>query len=210
MELLRLAKAARRLGIHPATLRIWADEGRIPVTWVGRERRFGSVDVDALKTSHGKPGAEDQPRLEALYVRVSGSSGQETSLAAQEEELRSTAAGEVVRVFRDKASGLRENRPGLTRLLVAVADGDVNVVRVTREDRLARFGAGWLRQLLAAHGASLEVLHPKSSGGVEELMEDFISLVTTFAGRLYGMRSAEARRRLLTEALQRSGDGGAA
>ena len=40
-------------------------------------------------------------------------------------------------------------------------------------------------------------------------MEDFASLVTTFAGRLYGMRSAEARRRLLTEALQRSGDGDA-
>ncbi|MBT2394534.1 hypothetical protein [Streptomyces sp. ISL-100] len=42
-------------------------------------------------------------------------------------------------------------------------------------------------------------MHPKKLGGPDELLEDFISLVTTFAGRLYGMRSAEARRRLLTE-----------
>ena len=165
MELLRLAKAARRLGIHPATLRIWADEGRVPVTWVGRERRFSSVDVDSLKTSHGKPGAEGRRRLVVLYVRVSGSGGQEASLAAQEREQRDTAAGEVARVFRDRASALRENRPGLTRLLAAVADGDLNVVRVTREGRLARFGAGWLRQLMAARGASPEVLHPKSRAG---------------------------------------------
>jgi predicted site-specific integrase-resolvase len=103
-------------------------------------------------------------------------------------------------VFRDRASGLREDRPGLDKMLAAVAAGQVTVVRVTHEDRLARFGAGWLRQLLAVHGATLEVLHPKATGGRDELLEDFISLVTTFAGRLYGLRSAESRSRLLAEA----------
>jgi predicted site-specific integrase-resolvase len=167
------------------------------VTWVGRERRFAATDLDAFKAvSGGRPARE---RLEGLYVRVSGTSGQESSLDAQEAELRATAAGPVVKVFRDRASGLREDRPGLEKMLAAVADGKVNVVRVTHEDRLARFGAGWLRQLLAVHGATLEVLHPKAAGGREELLEDFVSLVTTFAGRLYGLRSAESRRRLLAE-----------
>jgi len=73
----------------------------------------------------------------------------------------------------------------------------LTVVRVTREDRLARFGVGWLGHLLAVHGAALDVLHPKKLGGRDELLEDFVSLVTTFAGRLYGMRSAENRHRLL-------------
>ncbi|MFE7358889.1 recombinase family protein, partial [Streptomyces sp. NPDC057543] len=36
----------------------------------------------------------------------------------------------------DRGSGLRENRPGLNRLLAMVADGTVTVVRVTHEDRL--------------------------------------------------------------------------
>jgi excisionase family DNA binding protein len=197
MELLRLSRAARRLGVHPVTLRLGADSGKVPVTRVGRERRFSSDDVDAMRVPGGE--VAGRPRLEGLYVRVSGTTGQESSLDAQEAELRATATGMVVRVFRDRASGLREDRPGLEKLLAATADGQVTVVRVTHEDRLARFGAGWLRRLLAVHGATVEVLHPKAQGGREELLEDFISLVTTFAGRLYGMRSAAARKRLLAE-----------
>ncbi|QHC23134.1 IS607 family transposase [Streptomyces sp. GS7] len=198
MELLRLSKAAKRLGVHPVTLRLWADSGKIPVTWVGRERRFSSVDVEAMKVA----GSLERVRLEGLYVRVSGSSGQESSLAAQEEELRSTSTGKVVKVFRDRSSGLREDRPGLNRLLQVIADGSVTVVRVTHEDRLARFGVRWLKRLFALYGVELEVLHPKRLGGREELLEDFVSLVTTFAGRLYGMRSAQNRRRLLAESGQ--------
>jgi excisionase family DNA binding protein len=204
VELLRLSRAAKRLGVHPVTLRLWADSGKIPVTWVGRERRFSSVDVEAVKVSTGG----ERVRLEGLYVRVSGSSGQESSLDTQEKELRATSTGEVVKVFRDRASGLREDRPGLNRLLQAVADGSITVVRVTHEDRLARFGVGWLKRLLGVHGAALEVLHPKKLGGREELLEDFVSLVTTFAGRLYGMRSAENRRRLLAESGQCVDGGG--
>jgi putative resolvase len=197
-DLLRLAKAAKRLGIHPVTLRIWADSGKIPVTWVGRERRFAEADVEAVKVT---PGGE-RLRLEGLYVRVSGATGPELSLAAQEAELRGTSAGEVAGVFGDRASGLREDRSGLSRLLAAVAGGSVTVVRVTHEDRLARFGAGWLRRLFAVYGVPVEVLHPGRPGGRGELLEDFSSVVTTFAGRLYGMRSAEARRRLLAESGQ--------
>jgi predicted site-specific integrase-resolvase len=172
------------------------------VVWVGRERRFDTTDLD------GFLGVEvaQRSRREALYVRVSGTSGQESSLVAQETELRATAAGEVVRMFKDRASGLRENRPGLSRLVVvAAANGEFTVVRVTHEDRLGRFGVAWLGALLARDGVTVEVLHPQgSAGGVEELLADFMSLVSTFAGRMYGLRSREARRRLLTVAGQKS------
>ena len=66
--------------------------------------------------------------------------------------MRATATGTVARVFRDRASGLREDRPGLEKMLSAAADRQVTVVRVTHEDRLARFGAGRLRRLLAESG----------------------------------------------------------
>jgi predicted site-specific integrase-resolvase len=88
-----------------------------------------------------------------------------------------------------------------------VSDGLVTVVGVTHEDRLARFGVGWLKRLFSVYGVSTEVLRPKKLGGRDELLEDFVSLVTTFAGRLYGMCSAENRRRLLAESGQCSGDG---
>lgn len=85
MELLRLAVAARRMGVHPGTLRLWANEGKVPMVWVGRERRFSSTALDSLAGAPDAPG-----RREALYVRVSGTSGQESSLAAQEAELRAS------------------------------------------------------------------------------------------------------------------------
>lgn len=130
-------------------------------------------------------------------MRVSGSTGQETSLEAREAGLRATACGDRVVVVRERGCGLLEDRPGLSRVLRLVAEGCVSVVRVTHEDRLARFGIGWLRQLFAVYG--VEVLHPEKLGGRDELLEDFVSVVTTFAGRFYGVRSAGNRRRLLAE-----------
>lgn len=195
-----MSKAAKRLGIHPMTLRQWALDGKIPFTWVGRERRFSSVDVENMK--RGSDSSASRPRLELLYVRVSGSSGQESSLEAQETALRGTSTGEIVKVVKDRGSGLKENRPGLNRVLAMVSDGSVTVVRVTHEDRLARFGVGWLKRLFSVYGVTVEVLYPKKLGGRDELLEDFVSLVAMFAGRLYGMRSAENRKRLLAESGQ--------
>ena len=197
---LRLGAAADRLGVHPVTLRKWANTGRIPCVRVGDERRFAVSDLDAFM---GVEAAPVRPRVEGLYVRVSGSSGQETSLDAQEAELRATTTGSGLIVFKDLSSGLRESRPGLDRLFAAAREGRITVVRVTYEDRLARFGVGWLRELLARDGVSVEVLHVKgSAGGMDELLADFMSLVATFAGRMYGIRGREAKQRLLARAVQ--------
>ncbi|MEO3854008.1 excisionase family DNA-binding protein [Acrocarpospora sp. B8E8] len=81
MELLRMSKAAKRLGIHPMTLRQWAIDGKIPFSRVGRECRFSSLDVENM--TRGSDSAISRPRREVLCVRVSGSLGRESSLAAQ-------------------------------------------------------------------------------------------------------------------------------
>jgi predicted site-specific integrase-resolvase len=86
--------------------------------------------------------------------------------------------------------------------------GEISVVRVTHQDRLARFGSAWRRQLLEKDGVLVEVAHPRGSGGgLEALLEDFTALVATFAGRMYRIRSKKAQRRLLAQAQQKvSGD----
>ena len=63
-------------------------------------------------------------------------------------------------------------------------------------------------RLLEKDGVLVEVAHPRGSGGgLEELLEDFTALVATFAGRMYGIRSKKAQRRLLAQAQQKvSGD----
>ncbi|MHB8323903.1 MAG: IS607 family transposase [Candidatus Dormibacteria bacterium] len=150
--------AAERLGIHPVTLRRWADEGRVPVVRPGRERRFRSEGLDRFLGQAPK----DIPRREALYVRVSGTPGQESSMAAQEEELRASSTGEVVGVFRNRASGLRGHRPGLDRLPAHA--GEITVIGVTREDLPARFVSSWLCGLLAEDGVAVEAATPSGTG----------------------------------------------
>jgi excisionase family DNA binding protein len=204
VALLRLAAAAKRLGVAPVTLRAWADQGHVPFVWVGKsqpERRFEESALDAFLGVS----APVRARVEVAYVRVSPAAGQETSLAAQEEELRRGSVTGVAKVYKDRASGLRENRPGLGKLLADAGAGRFTVVRVTHEDRLARFGVGWITALLARDGVTVEVGHPKgSAGGVEELLADFMSLIATFAGRMYGIRSRQARQRLLDAAVART------
>ena len=48
-QVLRLSEAAALLGVHPDTLRRWADEGKVPVSRTpGGERRFIRADIDAV------------------------------------------------------------------------------------------------------------------------------------------------------------------
>ena len=125
-----------------------APEGRLPSRRTGSGQRvFDREDLDVYL---GRPTPESVPadRAEALYCRVSGSTGQESSLAYQERMLRESAAGTVYRVYRDRGSGLRETRAGLNRMLEDAAKGHFTVVRVVWRDRLARFSGGVDRAVL--------------------------------------------------------------
>lgn len=50
---IRLSEAARRLGVHPETLRRWAHEGMVTFYVVGRQHRmeFDPRDITALDLS---------------------------------------------------------------------------------------------------------------------------------------------------------------
>jgi excisionase family DNA binding protein len=194
---LRVGVAAKILGLHPQTIRRWEREGKLACIRVGprNERRFARADVERLRRG-------DVTRRVALYLRASGSAGQETSLASQERELRRATRGIVgkgkVLVFKDRASGLDERRRGLGRLRAAAARGEIDQVWVTHEDRLTRFGLGFLRAELEGHGVIVEILHEREGSSPEqEMVDDFMKLLACFSGRVYGQRSAAARKRLL-------------
>lgn len=57
---LTIKDAARRLGVHPTTLRRWADEGQIPVMFTpGGHRRFSASEVEHI--------TEERSRLRVVY-----------------------------------------------------------------------------------------------------------------------------------------------
>jgi len=67
-ELVSPTEAARRLGITPGTLAIWADEGKVPcIKTEGGHRRYLISAIDALlKKLSCKPETEipDEPKTE--------------------------------------------------------------------------------------------------------------------------------------------------
>ena len=149
-------------------------------------------------------GGREKPIPEGkLVFYVRDSEGNIVRMNTQVERL-TVAYGEPVRVYRDRASGLSERRRGLNRLLDDAENRLFDRVAVTARDRLSRFGAAYLERYLNYLGVTLVVLDgEREKGMMDELMDDFMSLLASFSGRFYKLRSVEHQRLLLRKAEQR-------
>jgi putative resolvase len=92
-------------------------------------------------------------------------------------------------VLTDIISGLNEKRKNFLKLLEMVSEKKVYKVIVAYEDRLTRFGFETLSRLFSSFGTTIEVINQEEKTPKEELVEDLITIVSHFAGKLYGMRS---------------------
>ncbi len=121
----------------------------------------------------------------------------DSNLERQVERLRNycSARGyKVVDIITDVASGLKEDRSGLQKLFDMVEKHQVDVVIVEFRDRLTRFGFDYLRRYFESHSVRVEVVEETEKGYMEELIEDFVAIVISFAGRIYGKRSQKFKK----------------
>ena len=71
----------------------------------------------------------------------------------------------------------------------------VGRVIITYRDRLTRFGFGYLKRYFISYGVEIDVIFDdKKKSPEKEHVEDLLSIVTSFAGKLYGMRSHRKKR----------------
>lgn len=196
MRLYRTGEAAKRLGVTKMTVLRWIKAGKIKAYKVGREHRIPESEIKRIL--EGKV-----PDKVVIYARVS-SRDQKEDLERQVEYLKgycTTKGYKVARILTDIASGLNENRKGLRQLFRLVESGEITKVIITYRDRLTRFGFRYLEQYFSSHGVEIEVIFDDESKTPEkELVEDLLSTVTSFAGKLYGMRSHKKKR--LVEAVK--------
>jgi excisionase family DNA binding protein len=185
-RLLRPKEVCQLLDISYSTLLRWIREGKIrAVMTEGGKYRIPYSEI--------KKYLERREETRAIiYARVS-SADQREDLERQINYLTNyaTAKGyKVVEVLKDIASGLNAQRKGLLRLFKLVEGRSVDVVLITHKDRLTRFGFEYLEEFFSTMGVKIEVVfreEPKDA--TQELVEDLISIITSFAGKIYGMRS---------------------
>ncbi len=191
--MLRPKEACRLLGVSYVTLRRWIKEGKIrAVQTPGGKYRIPESEVKRLLS-----GIETREVRAVIYARVS-SSDQRKDLERQIEYLTQYCSAKgyrVVDVLSDVASGLKTNRRGLMKLFNYVINKQVDVVVITYKDRLTRFGFEYLEYFFKEYGVRIEIVYGEEPrDAYQELVEDLLAIVTSFAGKLYGMRSYKKKR----------------
>jgi len=198
-RLLSPKEAAAELGISVKTIHRWDEAGKLHThRTAGNQRRVPVEEISRLRRQgKGEQGAERC----ALYARVSSvRQEQDGNLARQTGRLQEAARArgyEVVAVISEQASSLNEKRKGMKKLLQLVEERAISVVLIEYPDRLVRFSFGYLEEAFSWQGVRLEVLDPpKQLEPTEELVQDLLTIVTVFAGRLYGHRAKGVRARV--------------
>ena len=90
---------------------------------------------------------------------------------------------------------MNDKRVQLQKLLKMVCNDEARNVYVTYKDRLTRFGHHYLETMFLSHNVNIIVVkdsHAEKSVQ-EELVEDMMSLIASFSGKLYGMRSKKIK-----------------
>lgn len=127
----------------------------------------------------------------AVYCRMS-SSENKSNLESQKERVLSYCYAKgyrVSKVVMEVGSGLNDKRKKLESLLL---DKSITRIVVEHSDRFSRFGMNYISKLLESEGRKIEVIN-QSESDRDDLMSDFVSIITSFTARLYGLRRSKRR-----------------
>ena len=184
------------------TLRRWEKRALIsPKRTLGGHRRYSMADLMRAGYTNKEHKTSDQihpKKLTLLYSRVSSHKQKKRGdLDRQQQYLEQYCAKEHIPNYvqiTDTASGRNTKRSGLKRLFKLIKAGKVARVVITFKDRLTRFGLEFIVQYCALFNVAIIALKNSLGKTVQqELVDDMMSLIACFSGKLYGLRSQQAR-----------------
>lgn len=191
--MIKLSTYAKQNGINYRTAWNWYKAG----TLAGRQMPSGTILIDV-------PDTPPTPSRVAIYARVS-SSENKANLETQAERLTlyCLAKGyQIAKVVKEVGSGINDTRPKLFDLL---RDMTIGIIVVEHRDRLTRFGFHYLSTLLELQQRQIEVVN-LADNGKDDLIEDLVSIITSFCARLYGQRRSQRKTEQLIRTLQDTHD----
>lgn len=187
---MKLSQYAKQEGIRYKSAYARYKKGRIPGAY---KDQSGHIVVPQPKPTHHNKAA--------VYARVS-TPKQKEDLDRQAKRLVEFANAqglEVVSITKEVASGVNDTRPKLTKLLESDGWG---VLVVEHKDRLSRVGYNWFEVLLNKQGRAIKVAN-RAEEEKADLLEDFVAIIYSFAARLYGLRAAQNKAKLVREVLEK-------
>src|SRR5215510_16527176 len=180
---MKLTDYAKKKGVTYRTAWNWFQAGLLEGEQIGR--------TIIIKDDESEKIAQRDNQSVAIYARVSAAENK-SNLDAQADRLQQycVAKGyQIDRVIKEIGSGINDQRPKLQKLLV---DLSVKCIVIEHQDRLTRFGFAYLDALLRAYGRRIEVVN-LAENGKEDLLQDFISIITSFCARIYGQRRSKRK-----------------
>ena len=190
---MKLSAYARQIGISYRTAWRWFKAGKL----AGYQVDTGTIIVTDSIPETAKVVTDEKV---AIYTRVSAAENKD-NLEGQAKRLMDYCAAkgyQVAAVVKEIGSGVNDTRPKLLKLLT---DPTVGQIVVEPKDRLTRFGFNYIEQLLAMQGRKIEVIN-LAENGKEDLIQDFVSIVTSFCARLYGQRRSKHKTERVIAELQ--------
>lgn len=161
----------------------------------------GKLTIERTKTNRVLIVEDEVEQLNvAIYARVSSSENKD-NLEKQKERLINYCAAKgyiVEKIVTEIGSGLNDKRPKLEKILI---DKTINLIVIEHSDRLARFGLNYIKKLLELDNRKIEIINPTSNER-DDLMQDFVSIITSFTARLYGQRRTKRKTEKLIEKLE--------
>jgi len=194
---MKLSSYANKLGIHYNTAYRMFKRGQI----AGYQLPTGTVIIEEPVAK-----AVVQPEgghMVAVYARVSSSENKK-NLDTQAERLMSWCNAQgwsIDKVVKEVGSGINDQRP---KFLALLANREIGRIVVEHKDRVSRFGVAYIQTLLAMQERELVVVNTADTAQ-DDLMGDFVAIITNFCARLYGRRRAKRKTEQVLAALQQNG-----
>jgi putative resolvase len=88
----------------------------------------------------------------------------------------------VTKVVKECGSGINDQRP---KFLALLANREIGRIVVEHKDRASRFGVAYIQTLLSMQDRELVVVNTADTTQ-DDLMGDFVAILTSFCTRLYG------------------------
>ena len=194
---MKLSNYAKKLGIHYNTAYRMFKRGQI----AGYQLPTGTVIIEEPVAQ--RVISEPRPPFVAVYARVSSSENKQNLDTQAERLIRwcNAQGWSVGKVVKECGSGVNDQRP---KFLALLANPTISRIVVEQKDRASRFGVAYIQTLLALQERELVIVNTADTAE-DDLMGDFVAIITSFAARLYGRRRAKRKTEQVLAALQQDG-----